>query len=142
MSKLSKTFSLISAVCAILLLSFVFYYICITTQKAVLRSCISSVVGDVAEYSNEIGDFARNGENWYVLTDDEAKSVLSNKHLTFGGCFQLKSQPQDMKEKNLKIAVRKNSEYGYSIMVWSKGFDNISGTEDDIVSPSDEKVPN
>lgn len=142
MSKLSKTFSLISAVCAILLFSFVFYYIWTITQRVILRSCISSFIGDVAEYSNQIDDFAQNGENWYVLTDNEAKSVFSNEHISFGGCFNLKSQPQDMKEKNLKIAVRKTSEYGYRIMVWSKGFDNISGTEDDIVSPSDEKVPN
>jgi len=46
-----------------------------------------------------------------------------------------------LKDNNLKIAVRKNSKSGYMVMVWSKGFDNISGTEDDIVIPYGEKVP-
>lgn len=141
MSKSNKTFSLISAVVAILILSFVFYYIWIITQRAILRSCISSIVGDVVEHSNQIGDFAQNGENWYVLTDDETESVLSDERISFGNCFQFKSQPQDMKEKKLKLAVRKNSEYGYSVMVWSNGFDNISGTSDDLVIPYGEKVP-
>ena len=107
-----------------------------------LRSCISSVAGDVVEYSYEIGDFARNGENWYVLTDEEAASIFSNERITFGGCSTFKSQPQDLTERNLKIAVKKNGEQGFEVMVWSKGFDNISGTEDDIGSPWDEEIPN
>lgn len=107
-----------------------------------LRSCVSSVASDVVEYSNEIGNFARNDENWYVLTDAEINYVFSNRHITFRGCSRFKSQPQDFSERNFKIAVIKNSEYGYRIMVWSKGFDNVSGTEDDISSSWDEKIPN
>jgi hypothetical protein len=142
MNKLNKTFSFISVCCAILVFSFAVYYIWTTAKGAMLSSCVSSLAGDVVEYSHEIGNFAQNGETWYVLTDDEVKYVFSNKRITFGSCSTFKSQPQDLKERNLKIAVKKNSEYGYKIIVWSKGFDNISGTEDDISSSWDEKIPN
>ena len=76
------------------------------------------------------------------MTDDEAKSIFSNQHIAFGGCSSFKSQPQDFNERSFKIAVKGNSEYGYRVMVWSKGFDNVSGTEDAIVSPFGEKIRN
>jgi len=142
MNKLNKTFSFISVCCAILVLSFAVFYIWTTAKKAMLSSCISSVAGEIVEYSHQIGNYAQNGETWYVLTDNEAKSVFSNERITFGGCSKFKSQPQDLTERNLKIAVRRNSEYGYRVIVWSKGFDNVSGTEDDIGSFGDEKIPN
>jgi hypothetical protein len=142
MNKLNKTFSFISALCIILVFSFGFYSIWTVAQRVMLRSCVSSVAGDVVEYSNYIGNLAQNGDNWYVLTDTETKSVFSNERITFNGCSSLKSQPPDFMERNLKIAIRKNSEYGYRVMVWSRGFDNVSGTEDDIGSSWNEKIPN
>ncbi len=58
--------------------SFAVYYIWTAVKRAMLHSCVSSVASEIAEYSNEIGNFAQNGKNWYVLTDDETKSVFSN----------------------------------------------------------------
>ncbi|CAN5438111.1 hypothetical protein BH10ACI1_BH10ACI1_14210 [soil metagenome] len=119
-----------------MLLSFAFFYIWKITKAEILRECVSSVAGDIVEHWRATEDFSRNSENWYVLTDDEAKSVLSNEMINFDGCRNLTSKPQDMKDKNLKIAFK-----GSKIMVWSRGFDNISGTEDDILMPYGEKVP-
>jgi hypothetical protein len=131
MNKLNKTFSFISALCIILVFSFGFYSIWTTAQRVMLRSCVSSVAGAVVEYSNEIDDYARNNVDWHILTDDEAKIIFANEHISFRGCSKFKSQPQDLTEKNPKIAVKKNGEFGYQVIVWSKGFDNMSGTEDD-----------
>lgn len=106
-----------------------------------MRSCVSSVAGDIAEYSAEIRKFAQNAENWYVLTDEEAKIIFSNERITFSDCSKLKSQPQDLTQRNPRIAVKKRGEQSFELLIWSKGFDNISGTEDDIGSSSDEKIP-
>ncbi len=90
----------------------------------------------MVEYSPEIISLARNSESWYVLTDNEAKFALKKK-FSKNQCSQLSSKPQDINEEKLKIAVKKTGE----IIVWSSGFDNISGTVDDIVFPNGENVP-
>ena len=141
MNNLNKIFILISTVSVIFILSVVFHKIWISAQRAAIHSCVSSIASDIVEYSNDIGNFAQSRENWYVLTDSQAKEILSDKNINFEDCVQVNSKPQDIKEKTLKIAVRKNSESGFRVMAWSKGFDNTSGTEDDIVSPFGEEVP-
>ncbi len=140
MNKIDKIFSLLSALFAVLIISFLALLVWNQAKNYALRSCVHSVGSDVVEYSSELHDFARSSESWYVLTDDEAKSAL--KDISFRDCPQSDSQPQDMKERNFKLAVIKNSEYGFRVIVWSKGFDNISGTSDDIVFPRHEKVSN
>ena len=140
MHKLSKILTFLSVVFATLLLFFAVSSVWNWTKKNLLSNCVYFVGSDVVEYSPNIRNFAQSSENWYVLTDDEAQSVLVN--IPIQNCSFINSQPQDLKEKRLKIAVRKTSGDGFEIIVWSKGFDNISGTADDIVFPSDEKVPN
>lgn len=141
MNNLNKIFVFISAASIIFILSVVFHKIWVSAQRAALHSCMSNIVGDIVEHSNEIGNFAQSSKNWYVLTDGQVKAILLDERVKFEDCSQLNSKPQDMKEKTFRVAVRKNSEYGFSVMAWSKGFDNISGTENDIVIPYDEKVP-
>ncbi|HXG86159.1 MAG TPA: hypothetical protein VNI84_19215 [Pyrinomonadaceae bacterium] len=140
MIKLEKIFSLFSALFAVLIFSFLIYIVWSYAKNSALHSCVYSIGSDVVEYSSEIGSFARSSENWYVLTDDETKSALKN--ISFQNCSQSNSQPQDMKERKFKIAVKGNGGHSFEVMVWSKGFDNISGTSDDIVFPVGEKVPN
>jgi len=140
MNKLEKTFSLLSVFFAVLIFSFLIYIVWNYAKNSALYSCVYSAGVDLIEYSPELHNLARSSENWYVLTDDEAKFAL--KSISFRRCSQSDSQPQDMKERNFKIAVIKSSEYGFRIIVWSRGFDNISGTADDIVFPRHEKVPN
>lgn len=101
------------------------------------RSCIYYATGDIVEHSRSVSDFAKNKENWYILNDEETRKVLSE--ISFKDCSFSGSQPKDIKEKNLKVAVKKNSEFGFTVKAWSRGFDNISGTDDDIFGSLDEK---
>ncbi len=139
MNRLSKIFSLLSALFVIVIVIFLVVTLWNKTENAALHSCISYVAGDLAEHPKEIIKFAPDNEDWNVINEEEAKKILKN--VTFGDCPDPNSQPKDMKEKNLKIAVKKNDKHSFEIMVWSRGFDNISRTDDDIVSPYGEKPP-
>ncbi len=141
MIRLEKIFSLFSALFAVLIFAFLIYIISNYVKNSMLRSCVSSVESDLAEYSaDKLHNFAQSSESWYVLSDDEAKSALEN--ISPQNCSQSNFQPQDMKERKFKIAVKGNGEHSFRVMVWSKGFDNISGTEDDFIKSFGEKVPN
>ena len=78
MHKLSKILTFLSVVFATLLLFFAVYSVWNWTKKNLLSNCVYSIGSDVVEYSPNIRNFAQSSENWYVLTDDEAQSVLVN----------------------------------------------------------------
>jgi hypothetical protein len=118
---------------AILVISIVFcgaYFALKKVKESILLSCVYSVGDVLVEYSN-ITTFAKDDADWYVLTDGEADSFLS-KHKV-GDCQCFGSKPQDISYKKYQIAVRRSGESSFHVKVWSKGFDNISGTDDDLV---------
>ena len=114
-------------------MSFIAVQGCYVLKTEVLRFCINNTIGDIVEYSFKIGDFARETDKWYVLTDTEIDSVFSNEHIKINYWSSFSVVPQDIKERKLKIAVKKDAQKSYQVMVWSRGFDNISGTDDDII---------
>ena len=111
------------------------YYIWTQFERAALLSCIQSIGSDVAEYSR-LDKFAKDGENWYVLSNEESSGAL--EIVPFGGCKGRFTH--DIKAGRIKIAVRKLDKYGYKVRVWSTGIDDISGTKDDIVFPYGEEA--
>lgn len=139
MKTINTTFKFFTSFFVIGIFGFLAFSIWNHTKDSALRSCIYSATGDITEHSKLISDFAKSSDTWYILNDEEAQRVLAE--ISFRDCSLSGSQPKDMKERNLKIAVRKNSEFGYSVMAWSRGFDNISGTDDDIYGFFNEKPP-
>ena len=99
-------------------------------QTRILFECVQGVGSDIVEYSN-FHTLVKNSPDWYVLTRDEADRVITQAPNEDCGSFF--SRPQDMVDKKLEIAVKSSRDSFYQVTVWSKGFDNISGTEDDIV---------
>lgn len=137
---MSKTLNFLSVLFAGFVFCFVLYIGWNWFQKNQLESCVYYVNADVVEYATEISKLSSTQGKWYVLTDEEAKSVLTNKNINFD-CSGISPLPNDIKERNLKIAVLKSAEHSsYRVRVWSRGFDDISGTDDDIGFPSNENI--
>ncbi|HEX8736116.1 MAG TPA: hypothetical protein VF721_12385 [Pyrinomonadaceae bacterium] len=103
-----------------------------------LLDCVSSVGNAIVEYSS-IGKFARDDGNWYVLSETEVDNLLES--FSIADCPEgFAGLPSDIREKKYRMAVRKTGRSQYDVRVWSNGFDNISGTRDDIVFPEGEKA--
>ena len=100
--------------------------------------CVSSVGDAIVEYSN-IGEFAADDGNWYILSEKEVDYLLEN--FTVPDCpVGFAELPLDIREKKYRMAVRKTGRFEHEVRVWSNGYDNIAGTTDDIVFPDGEKA--
>ena len=105
-------------------------------RYAALRSCVNSTASDAVEYG-EFGDLGE-VDRWHVLSEEEASRILIKTHR--GDCNFKLEPPADMNARRFKVAIRKTGDGSFNVRVWSNGFDNIGGTEDDIVSPYGEKA--
>lgn len=117
-----------------------------TLQRARLRSCVYQVAGDITENSHKLyelgpgnGDWStRSG--WYTLNAEERAAVLSE--IPHTNCATDGSPRADAVNKSMEIAVlRDKAKQGYMIMVWLRGPDNVSGTDDDVLAFPDDKPP-
>ena len=84
--------------------------------------------------------------NWRVVTEAEydrcVRQFLDAGFIDTGGKRPAKSETlRDRWGNRLHIAIRKNHEGTFEYIVWSNGKDGVSGTADDIISPSDAKPP-
>jgi hypothetical protein len=138
--KFKKSLTSIIIAISSILLAFVTSYLALNfLQRESLQSCVNEVGSDIVEYSKSLPKLTKNDGSWYVLNAVEAKAILSNE--IKNPCSKFNFQPQDMTNNEYQIAVRGLSGSSYEVIVWSKGFDNISGTKDDIIFPSGEKPP-
>ena len=114
---------------------FVYYQWRLMEENAYL-SCISSIAG-VIQKLDAAKELAGNNRNWKILSGGEVDLLLSQVH---GYDCSVDNQTLDLWNNKLNIALRK-PENVVEILVWSNGRDEISGTEDDLVIPYSEKVP-
>jgi hypothetical protein len=84
---------------------------------------------DVLTTKSKIADYAKNAENWYMLSADERKGLLAG--LQIKDCTALGLVPQDIRDKTYQISVKKIGKTGFQVEVRSAGFDNTTGTSDD-----------
>jgi hypothetical protein len=56
-------------------------------------------------------------------------------------CGGIENQTLDLWNNRINVALRKPTNR-HGIIVWSNGADGKSGTEDDLVAPFGEKIPN
>jgi hypothetical protein len=139
MTLVKKILSLIPTICVAGILVFFGFIAWNSIHRELLRQCISSIAGEIVEHSHQIENFPPADNSLYVLSDGQTASVFSE--IKPPQCHFAGTVPLDITNRNLRIAIRGNKNGGFLIIVWSRGFDNISGTEDDIIDPRDEKVP-
>jgi hypothetical protein len=107
-------------------------------RRSNLLSCVYTVGDNIVEYS-DIAKFVRDDENWYVLSEKEAAGLLES-YADFDCPAGLGELPPDIRERKYAMAVRKTGRSQYEVRVWSNGFDDIAGTDDDIVFPKGDKA--
>ena len=102
------------------------------------RSCIASIASEI-EKSNTTKDLAPNSRDWKILSEEQVNSLMSQIHAR-NDCGGVENQTLDLWNNKLNIALRKPKDR-IEVFVWSNGRDEISGTDDDLVIPYGEKVP-
>ncbi len=106
-------------------------------DETAYMSCLGSV-STAIKNSNELDKFAVNQPDWKILSEDETKLLMQN--IRGGDCGQSDNQALDLWNHQIRIALKKKSDK-INFAVWSIGADGISGTEDDIIFPEYEKIP-
>jgi hypothetical protein len=106
-------------------------------NETAYMSCLGSVSSAIKN-SKSLDEFASNQPNWKILSEDETALLIQN--IRGGDCVQSDNQTLDLWNRQIKVALKKQSDK-ISFVVWSSGADGISGTTDDIVFPEYEKVP-
>ena len=114
---------------------FVYYQWRLMDENA-YYSCISSIASEIQK-SNAAKDLAANIKDWKILSEAEVNLLLSQVH---GYDCSVDNQTLDLWNNKLNIALRKPKDR-VETFVWSNGKDGISGTNDDLVVPYGEKIP-
>ena len=83
-------------------------------------------------------DLTSKNNNWKILNEDEVNSLMQQVHGR--NCVRSDNPSLDSWNHRLNIALRKPKDF-QDIIIWTNGRDGISGTEDDLVMPYGEKVP-
>jgi hypothetical protein len=107
-------------------------------EDSAYQSCIASVYSEI--YKTEATkDLTIENKDWKILSQEEVNSLMSKVH--GGDCGKYNNQTLDIWNRKINIALKKPTDR-IEIIIWSNGRDGISGTEDDLVIPYGEKVPN
>ncbi|CAN5214161.1 hypothetical protein BH20ACI2_BH20ACI2_03970 [soil metagenome] len=69
---------------------------------------------------------------WKQLSDADARILLSET--TPGDCGRTQDITRDLWGRKVHVALRNSSEV-MKVIVWSDGYDGITGTDDDLVAP-------
>jgi hypothetical protein len=101
------------------------------------HSCVASIASEIQKL-NTTKDLAINSKDWKILSEEEVDSLMSQVHGY--DCGGVENQTLDLWNNKLNIALRK-PEDRIEVFVWSNGSDEISGTDDDLVIPWGEKIP-
>ncbi len=106
-------------------------------EESAYQSCIGSVTNEIQK-----SEFAKNlfpvSGDWKILSENETISLMQN--VRGSDCGRFNNPILDLWNHRINIALRKSSSYP-QIIIWSNGKDNISGTNDDLVTPFGQKVP-
>ena len=103
--------------------------------EAGYHSCIASIAS-VIQKSETAKNLVENGKDWRVLNEQEVDILMSQVQ---GYDCSVDNQTLDIWNNRINVALRKRGII--EVVVWSNGADGISGTEDDLVIPFGEKVP-
>jgi hypothetical protein len=101
------------------------------------HSCVASISSEIQKL-NATEDLAANSKDWKILSEEEVDSLMSQVHGY--DCGGVENQTLDLWNNKLNIALRKPKDR-IEVFVWSNGRDEMSGTNDDLVIPWGEKVP-
>ncbi len=118
------------------IVSFVYYQWRLMEENGYL-SCLTSI-GSKIQKLNATKDLARNNKDWKILSEEEVNSLVSQIHDY--DCNPTANQTLDLWNNKINIVLRKPKDE-IEIIVWSNGQDETSGTDDDLVFPYGEKVP-
>jgi hypothetical protein len=109
-------------------------------QRQRLSSCVYWLGGDLAENSHKLDKLGPGDGNWYTLNAEEGATVLSE--IPYTNCANDGSPLSDTVNKSMEIAIQRDkAKQGYTVMVWLKGPDNRSGTDDDVLAFPDDRPP-
>jgi hypothetical protein len=117
------------------------FYLGYTQWKEMTESAYMSCLGSVStaiKKSKSLDKFVANQPDWKILSEDETKLLMQN--IRGGDCVNSDNQTLDLWNHQIRIALKKKSDK-INFAVWSIGADGISGTEDDIIFPEYEKIP-
>ncbi len=107
-------------------------------KESAYLSCLASIASEAWKL-DATKNLATKNEEWRILSDEESTLLLT--HVQGYDCGGFDNQTLDLWDNRVNIALRKLTNR-HEIIVWSNGADGQSGTEDDLVAPFGEKVPN
>ena len=108
-----------------------------SAKDTAYESCLASIAGDI-EMMDRSKSLVAQSNDWKFLNNEEVSSLLSQ---TRGGdCGKYPDKTLDIWNRKINIALRKPATK-LELFVWSNGHDGVSGTDDDLVIPWNEKVP-
>ena len=128
----SAVFLIVISVSGIYLLYFGWF----SLKEGAYSSCLASIANDINKNRHEI--ILNKSNEWKILSEKETDEILSK--IEGGDCPHTPDLAVDPQNNRIQIAARKIDDE-VEIIVWSKGCDEVSRTEDDIVIPSGKTPP-
>ncbi len=102
-------------------------------------SCLGSLYAPIMR-QKATQDLAETAYDWKTLSDAEFELVM--RDVRGGDCNNLDDPKLDAQGNRINIAVRRLQNDGSpSMMIWSNGRDEISGTDDDVFVPFGPRAP-
>ena len=141
----STTLAVVSLIVLIGVLVWVLFLLRVANNNAQL-SCLSAIANSALPLATASPPTAL-GKEWRVLSDLEAKSLLSRivpydcpNNLFTKTATRSDGTLVDAWGRQFKVALRAPEKGTVNIRVWSMGRDGRSGTDDDLVIPWGEKA--
>ena len=104
--------------------------------EAGYHSCVASIASKIHKL-NSVEVLAANNKEWKILSESDVNFLMSQ--VQGYDCGGVDNQTFDPWSNRINIALKTTDIV--EIIVWSNGVDEISGTDDDLVIPYGEKVP-
>ena len=108
----------------------------INARNGAYLSCLASIANEIDKNKSTLSIDANN--KWNILSAKETDEIFSK--IQPYDCSNPANPSNDLWNNKIQVAARKSDD-GTKIIVWSKGSDKISQTEDDLVVPYGEIPP-
>ena len=136
---IQKYFFAAFVVVSITLFGWLVWYTWHTMRVTAYDSCLASLM-KVIQRQASAQVIAARSDDWHILSTEEFDAVMTNVRGTDCGGF---NDPKlDFYGNRINIALRRgNKDQWPNVIVWSNGWDGVSGTNDDSVMPYGQSIP-